>query len=366
MDISQFERNQEIFACPACGKELIFKGLGIRCLSCAAVFPVDGGIPLLFASDEGQTQRVTEIVKAFYEENPFPNYDNFDSKQSLIEKANRGIFARLLNEQIPRGSRVLEVGCGTGQLTNFLGIRWDRQVFGSDMCLNSLRLAKAFRDRSGIRNAAFVQMNLFRPAFRPGTFDVVISNGVLHHTGDPLRAFHTIAKLVKPGGSILIGLYNKIGRLTTDLRRVLFRWTGDRLRTLDVHLRNPNYNEARKRAWFMDQYKHPRESKHSFDEVIDWFESNGFEFLSSIPKIGSTPFSEQEKLFEAHDKGTKLARLAVQLEMLLTGGSDGALFIMIGRKSKHNMDFPKPARAEHASAPALDGAGVKTHRTVSY
>lgn len=370
MDVSQFEKYQEDFACPACGEELAFKAQGIQCLSCAAVFPMDGGIPLLFASDENQVQHVTDIVKAFYEENPFPNYDDLDSKQSLVEKAKRGVFARLLNEQIPKGARVLEVGCGTGQLTNFLGIHWDRQVFGSDMCLNSLRLAKAFRDRSGIRNAEFVQMNLFRPAFRPSTFDVVISNGVLHHTGDPLGAFRSISRLVKPGGCILIGLYNRIGRLTTDLRRVLFRWTGDRLRTLDVHLRNPNYNEARKRAWFMDQYKHPRESKHSFDEVIDWFESNGFEFLFSIPKIDSSPFSEQEKLFEAHDKGTKLARLAAQVEMLLTGGSDGALFIMIGRKIKHDADLPSVVqrpRAEHASAtPALHGADVNTHRTITY
>jgi SAM-dependent methyltransferase len=370
MDVSQFIRYPEIFACPACGEELAFKAQGIQCLSCAAVFPVDGGIPLLFASDEGQAQHVTDIVKAFYEQNPFPNYDDLDSKQSLVEKAKRGVFARLLNEQIPGGARVLEVGCGTGQLTNFLGIRWDRQVFGSDMCLNSLRLARAFRDRSGIRNAEFVQMNLFRPAFRPGAFDVVISNGVLHHTCDPLRAFLSISRLVKPGGCILIGLYNRIGRLTTDLRRVLFRWSGDRLRMLDARMRNPNGTEARKRAWFMDQYKHPQESKHSFDEVIDWFESNGFEFLFSIPKIDSSPFSKQEKLFEAHDKGTKLARLATQVEMLLTGGIDGALFIMIGRKINHDADLEKPvqrARAEHASATcALHGAEVEPQRAIKY
>jgi hypothetical protein len=123
---------------------------------------------------------------------------------------------------------------------------------------------------------------------------------------------------------------------------VLFRWSGDRLRALDAHIRNPNYNEARKRAWFMDQYKHPRESKHSYDEIIDWFESNGFEFLFSIPKIDSSPFTEHEKLFEPHDKGTKLARLATQFEMLLTGGVDGALFIMIGRKAKEDAALLKP------------------------
>ena len=65
---------------------------------------------------------VTDIVKQFYEAHPFPNYDDHDSLESLLKKSRRGIYARLLAEQIPFNSRVLEVGCGTGQLTNFLAI----------------------------------------------------------------------------------------------------------------------------------------------------------------------------------------------------------------------------------------------------
>ena len=360
MDSFRLSSYAKILACPACRGELGLEGADVQCLSCQAVFRVDSGIPLLLATGEGHARQVTQVVKAFYEENPFPNYDDFDSKQSLIEKARRGVFARLLDEQIPPGARVLEVGCGTGQLTNFLGIHWNRQVFGSDMCLNSLRLATAFRDKSGIRNAEFVQMNLFKPAFRDGIFDLVISNGVLHHTSDPVGGFLSISRLVKSGGSIIIGLYNRIGRLFTDLRRLLFRLSGNRLRMLDAHMRNRNYNEARKRAWFMDQYKHPQESKHSYDEVIGWFESNGFEFLSSIPKIDSSPFSEREKLFEPHDKGTKMTRLAAQLEMLLTGGKDGALFIMIGRKVKQDAVLPLPAQSARGTQA---GAAPGTYQT---
>src|SRR5258707_1064022 len=116
MDSPQLTRYPEIFACPGCSEDLALDGRKIQCLSCNAVFPVDHGIPLLLASNESRVQHVTDIVKAFYEENPFPNYDDLDSKQSLIEKARRGVFARLLDEQIPEGATVLEVGCGTGQL----------------------------------------------------------------------------------------------------------------------------------------------------------------------------------------------------------------------------------------------------------
>jgi hypothetical protein len=109
--------------------------------------------------------------------------------------------------------------------------------------------------------------------------------------------------------------------------------TGDRLTFLDGHMRNQTYNERRKRAWFMDQYKHPHESKHGYSEVIhDWFEKNDFEFLTSIPTIGPKRFSTDEKLFVPHCSGNSLTRWLTEVDILLRGGVDGALFIMIGRK----------------------------------
>ncbi len=171
-----FERSIDVLACPYCGGGLRYDGERIHCLGCDKSFNVDSGIPQLFAPHDPAQQKgdVTEIVKAFYEENPFPNYDDIDSEATLMEKATRGVFARLLGEQIPQGALVLEVGCGTGQLTNFLGMHYNRRVFGSDMCLHSLRLANGFRERCRIKNAGFTQMNLFRPAFKPGVFDLVI------------------------------------------------------------------------------------------------------------------------------------------------------------------------------------------------
>src|SRR4029077_6580167 len=107
---------------------------------CGAIYPFsEEGIPLLFCPNEGWTDRkdVTDAVKAFYEQYPFPNYDDVDSRESLAEKASRGTFARLLDEQIPFGSMVLDVACGTGQMTNFLGQSWKRKIIGTDICLNS-------------------------------------------------------------------------------------------------------------------------------------------------------------------------------------------------------------------------------------
>jgi SAM-dependent methyltransferase len=358
MDGQMLETLEElgnILSCPRCRAQIHFRPAVIACEQCGATYPIsEEGIPLLFWPNEEWTDRkdVTDVVKAFYEQYPFPNYDDVDSRESLARKANRGVFARLLDEQIPAGSMVLEVACGTGQMTNFLGQCWKRKVIGADICLNSLRLGKRFRDGYGINNAGFLQMNLFRPCFKDDAFDLVICNGALHHTGDPLGGFRTIGRLVKPGGVILISVYNRIGRLPTDFRRWIIRTLGDNFGLLDDHMRDKNYSAARKRSWFMDQYKHPHESKHTFSEVLEWLDSTGFEFLSSIPKIESKGFKADEKLFELHSRGTRVTRFLAELEMLLKGGADGGVFIVIGRRTvDSHADAPISVRRFQGSAP---------------
>lgn len=297
-------------------------------------YPVVDGIPCLFAPNEWPEGRsdVTDIVQAFYEQTPFPNYDDLDSRESLSVKARRGVFARLLDEQIPRPALVLEAGCGTGQLSNFLGMGWGRKVIGGDLCLNSLRLAKSFRDRCAINNAHFVQMNLFRPPFPDETFDLVISNGVLHHTSDPEGGFHAIARKLKPGGHIIIGLYNWLGRLPTLWRRKLIETFGDSWAKLDSRLRKGALNSGRYSAWYMDQYRHPHESRHSIDEVERWFHRSGIDLVFTVPPTGDEQFTEQTPLFSPRPPSSRTDRMMIELAMLLSGGADGGLYIAIGRK----------------------------------
>jgi SAM-dependent methyltransferase/uncharacterized protein YbaR (Trm112 family) len=297
-------------------------------------YPVVDGVPCLFAPNEWPAGRsdVTDMVKSFYEETPFPNYDDLDGRESLLTKARRGVFARLLDEQLPRPAVVLEAGCGTGQLSNFLGIGWGRTVIGADLCLNSLRLAKAFRDRCSINNVQFVQMNLFRPPFPDETFDFVVCNGVLHHTSDPEGGFHSIARKLKPDGHIIIGLYNWLGRLPTLWRRALIESFGERWAALDPRLRGSRLNSGRWAAWFMDQYRHPHESRHSMEEVARWFDRSGIDTLFTIPPVGGEDFTEETQLFRARPARSRLDYIVSELEMLLAGGKDGGLYMMIGRK----------------------------------
>ena len=276
---------------------------------------------------------VTELVRTFYEKHPFPGYEDVDSSYSLQVKAEKGIVARLLNDNIPHGAMVLEVGCGTGQLSNYLGIQWGRMVVATDISLNSLKLGQGFKELNHINNVSFFQMDLFRPIFRPESFDFIICIGVLHHTNDPLLGIQSILRLIKRGGFIVLGLYNTYGRIPTDIRRFLFKISANRFKFLDPRLRAKELSDTRKHLWFMDQYKNPHESKHTMDEVLGWFDQSGIKFINSIPK--STAFvrlNPEEKLFERNSKGNRLDHLLVQLGMLFRGGGNGGLFLMIGRR----------------------------------
>ena len=314
--------------CPVTGQTLFLRGEELV-TSANQCYTISDGIPLLYADEN--TENNTRAIQSHYESSPFPNYNDFDSVASFVKQADAGIFARLLREQIPINSKILEVGCGTAQLSNYLATTTMSHVYAADMTLASLQLGHDFAKRNGIEGISFLQMNLFKPALKPESMDIVISNGVLHHTYDTKAAFMSISRLVKPGGYIIIGLYNHIGRLRLDFRRLLIKNLGEWAALLDPHVRK-NLSTAKRQAWIRDQYFHPQERKHSISELMGWFTEAGFSFVSSIPKITSA-FSHHEKLFEQQDPGTAIDRFVADSGMLFSSlGAEGGLFICIGKK----------------------------------
>jgi SAM-dependent methyltransferase len=297
--------NLPLLCCPRCEGDLDGGDDRLVCSRCRQAFPVSDNIPLMFVPNEWSEDR---------------------------DKAHQGRFAKLLDDQIPPDSLVLECGCGTGQLSNFLSIA-NRTVFGTDICLNSLRLGQEFKERNGLRGVHFLQMNLFRPAVKQGTFDLVVANGVLHHTSDPLLGLESISRLVKPNGHAIVGLYHRYGRLITDLRRLVFRASGERFTFLDPNLRRKDLGSEKRRAWFRDQYRHPHESKHTIGEVIRWLERTGLQFVKSLPPSRPfQPISESEALFDPEEPGDRLERFAAELGMIRRGSREGGFFVVVARK----------------------------------
>lgn len=317
----------ELLACPACGAALERRGECLQCVACSEAYPVRAGIPVLRALAEDRTERVRE----FYSESPFPNYPPNDTLSGLRGRAARSEFARLLDDAIPGDASVVEIGCGTGQMSLFLATA-DRRVVGADLTRASLELAVDAAARYGLPQATFVETDLRAPGLRAGAFDVVYSSGVLHHTPDPRASFRAMAKLARPGGMIVLGLYNAYARLPHRLRRGVARLTGYRFIPFDPVLRSRATEPERRKAWFRDQYQHPEEHRHTLAEVQRWFRENGVEYVRTYPNVllGAEE-SERGVLFQDAEDDWGIENVLSQIGWAATLGHEGGLWITVGR-----------------------------------
>ena len=282
------------------------------------------------AVDDPETKKVTK----FYNKSPFPNYKNDDDIQTIVEKGNKNILAQQFKKFIGHNKKILEVGCGTGQLSIYFAIRTNNHIVALDPTIESITLAKNFATQNKILNIHFVNSDIFDDVLTNNYFDFIWCSGVLHHTKDPYKAFEITCKSLKSEGYILIGLYNKIGRIRTLARKYLSKIFGIKfLKIMDPTLRKLKISEEEKKAWINDQYFHPIESLHTFDEVLNWFEKNKIDYISSIPSCDFESSHNYNKIFEKKSKGDLYSRLINQFSMIFNRlGSDGGLFIMIGKK----------------------------------
>ena len=83
---------------------------------------------LSFEIKDEKTKKVTE----FYNEKPFPNYKDDDNKQTILDKGNKNFLANQFKKFIGYKKNVLEVGCGTGQLSNYFAIGTNNNIVGLD------------------------------------------------------------------------------------------------------------------------------------------------------------------------------------------------------------------------------------------
>jgi SAM-dependent methyltransferase len=312
---------EELLACPACGGGLET----LSCSGCRVRYQEPGGIADLRV--RGRDAR-TEQVREFYLQTPFPGYPPRDSLSALRARAGRSDFAQLLDRSIDGDASVVELGCGTGQLSLFLATA-ERRIVGADLSRASLQLAESAARRYRLRGVRFVETDLRAPGLRKGSFDVVIASGVLHHTPDPRASFAAIVSLARPGGAIVLGLYNSFARLPLRLRRAVHRLTG--VVPFDPVLRDRKAEPARREAWLRDQYRHPEEHRHTLAEVQGWFRENGVEYLRAYP---SPLFWEEppQSLFQPLEDNWQLENLLSQLSWARTLGGEGGLFVTVGSK----------------------------------
>ncbi len=119
----------------------------------------------------------------------------------------------MLAAEAPIG-RLLDIGTGTGRVLELLGPLAEQSV-GLDVDHDMLVLARAALGESQLTQAAVRHGDVHRPPFEPGSFDVAVMHHVLHLLDAPGAAVSAAARLLRPGGCLLV-----VDFATHDLERL--------------------------------------------------------------------------------------------------------------------------------------------------
>jgi SAM-dependent methyltransferase len=104
------------------------------------------------------------------------------------------------------GDRVLDVGCGTGEATRWAGRAAGPagHAVGVDVSRTVLPAAGRLAAAEGLGNVRFVAADAQGPVFAPGSFDLCLSSFGTMFFGDPVRAFTGLASALRPGGRLVM------------------------------------------------------------------------------------------------------------------------------------------------------------------
>lgn len=99
---------------------------------------------------------------------------------------------------------VLDLGTGTGRMLQLVvGDQVERAV-GLDSSHSMLAVARANLERAEIRGVDLRQGDVYSPPLERDAFDLIVVHQVLHFLDDPARAIREAARLLAPGGRLLI------------------------------------------------------------------------------------------------------------------------------------------------------------------
>ena len=197
-------------------------------------------------ADLKDTGVAIENVRSFWESNPvaaegIPDalgsaayFRAFDTLREDDTCEPPAVSEAIHGYSLSRGLKVLDVGCGNGYVL-FQYARHGAEVTGVDLTQTAVELSLkrfALAQISG----TFLQVDGSKLPFPDNSFDIVCSMGVLHHVSDPKPMVDDISRVLKPGGQLIVMLYNRHSWKNVVLLRVK--------RLFDPRYRGKSHQEA--------------------------------------------------------------------------------------------------------------------------
>ncbi len=150
-------------------------------------------------ADDARIQEVRRLRRENFDQHA--GADTRDGRQ-LVPGRSWAAWSRALGLLLPPLD-VIDIGCGEGYLT-IEAARWARKVVGVDRSPAVLTRARQLAERRRVTNIVWKRGEIERVPVADASFDVALLSQTLHHAADPGRAVHEAARVLRPGGRVLI------------------------------------------------------------------------------------------------------------------------------------------------------------------
>ena len=215
------------------------------------------------------------MQKNFYDITPF----NFSlKKKDVIEMMNPLLKNVIIAN---KNKKIFDIGCGCGRNLMF-AIDYSSKLLGLDFSQKSLAIARNILGNK----VELIHANNLNIPLENNIADLVISDGVCHHTGNTQKAFYECVRLLKPNGLLYLAIYKKYRyypliyfSLGFILRMMMKYSTGKKIienfiiklyYLIYKYFKNNKLSLAETRNIFFDYFLTPIATFHSKNEVKKW------------------------------------------------------------------------------------------------
>lgn len=234
-------------------------------------------------------------IRRHYDNHPFDAITPEDERRP--ERVQPKPFIAFCDRHLRDRISVAEIGCGPGRATMYLAAR------GAAITAVDISAASLARARSRAPNASYVRATTMALPFAAASFELVVCDGVIHHTPDAFAAFAETERVLRPGGHLYLGVYNR-----RRLYYYIYTNAGPPIRWLErsaagraalsmtliplyylVHLAK----SRGKRTWtgaknfFYDYIITPRATFYTREEITAWAGGFGLELVAYDPSLGN-------------------------------------------------------------------------------